>query len=77
MILREGALLLAAGISGGLALAFMMANLVANQMYGVSERDPFSFALVSLLLVTISLLACGIAARRALNVDPMVALRCE
>lgn len=77
MILREGALLLAAGISGGLALALMMAKLVANQMYGVSERDPFSFALVSLLLATISLLTCGIAARRALNVDPVVALRCE
>jgi putative ABC transport system permease protein len=77
MILREAALLLAAGISGGLALALMMAKLMANQMYGVSERDPFSFALVSLLLATISLLTCGIAARRALNVDPVVALRCE
>jgi putative ABC transport system permease protein len=77
MILREGALLLAAGISSGLALALIMAKLVANQMYGVSERDPFSFALVSLLLATISLLTCGMAARRALNVDPMMALRCE
>jgi len=77
MILREGVLLLAAGITGGLVLALMMAKLVANQMYGVSERDPFSFALVSLLLATISLLTCGIAARRALNVDPMEALRCE
>ena len=55
----------------------MMAKLVANQMYGVSARDPFSFALVSLLLAVTSLLTCGIAARRALNVDPMEALRCE
>jgi putative ABC transport system permease protein len=77
MILGEGILLLAAGIIAGLALALMMAKLVANQMYGVSERDPFSFAFVSLLLATTSLFTCGIAARRALNVDPMVALRCE
>jgi putative ABC transport system permease protein len=77
MIFKEGMLLLAAGITAGLAIALMMAKLVANQMYGVSERDPLSFAVVSLLLATISLLACGIAARRAMKVDPMVALRCE
>jgi ABC-type antimicrobial peptide transport system permease subunit len=77
MIFREGALLLGAGVATGLAVALMMAKLVASQMYGVSERDPFSFAVVSLLLAGISLLACWIAARRALNVDPIVALRCE
>ena len=50
---------------------------LAQLMYGVSERDPFSFAIVSLLLAGISLLACWIATRRALNVNPVVALRCE
>jgi ABC-type antimicrobial peptide transport system permease subunit len=77
MIFKEGALLLAAGIAAGLAIALMMAKLVANQMYGVSERDPFSFLVVSLVLATISLLACWIAARRALSVDPVVAIRTE
>jgi predicted permease len=77
MILREGVLLLAAGITAGLVIALMMAKLVANQMYGVSERDPFSFAVVSLVLAAISLLACGIASRRAMNVDPAIALRSE
>jgi putative ABC transport system permease protein len=77
MIFKEGALLLTAGIAAGLGIALMMAKLVANQMYGVSERDPFSFIVVSLLLATISLLACWIAARRALNVDPVVAIRTE
>jgi ABC-type antimicrobial peptide transport system permease subunit len=77
MIFKEGALLLTAGIAAGLGIALMMAKLVANQMYGVSERDPFSFVVVSLLLTTISLLACWIAARRALNVDPVVAIRTE
>ena len=77
MVLREGVLLLAAGIAAGLVIALMMAKLIANQMYGVSERDPFSFVVVSLVLGTISLLACGIASRRAMNVDPATALRCE
>ncbi len=77
MILREGVLLLAAGITAGLVIALMMAKLVSNQMYGVSERDPFSFAVVSLALAAISLLACGVASRRAMNVDPAIALRCE
>jgi ABC-type antimicrobial peptide transport system permease subunit len=77
LVLKEGALLLVAGLGAGLAIALMLARLVANQLYGVSERDPFSFAAVSILLATISLGACGIAARRATNVDPVVALRCE
>jgi ABC-type antimicrobial peptide transport system permease subunit len=77
MIFREGALLLGAGIAAGLAVALMMAKLVANQMYGISERDPSNFAFVILLLAAISLLACWIAARRAVNVDPVVALRAE
>src|SRR5438105_8590007 len=77
MIFKEGALLLGAGVATGLGVALLMAKLVASQMYGVSERDPFSFAVVSLLLAGISLLACWIAARRALNVEPVMALRCE
>jgi len=77
MIFKEGSLLLGTGIAAGLAIALVVAKFVANQMYGVSEHDPFSFLVVSLLLAAISLLACWIAARRALNVDPVVALRAE
>ena len=77
MIFKEGALLLGAGVAAGLAIALMLARLVASQMYEVSERDPFSFTIVSVLLGIISLLACWIASRRAMNVDPVVALRCE
>ncbi|HKQ38263.1 MAG TPA: ABC transporter permease, partial [Verrucomicrobiae bacterium] len=77
MIFREGALLLVAGLTTGLAIALMVAKLVANQMYGISAHDPFSFGIVSLLLAAISLLACWIAARRATKVDPVVALRAE
>lgn len=77
MIFKEGAVLLGAGVAAGLAIALMLAQLVASQLYGVSERDPFSFAIVSVLLGIISLLACWIASRRAMSVDPVVALRCE
>jgi putative ABC transport system permease protein len=77
MIFKQGAVLLASGIIAGLAIALALAKLVASQMYGVSEHDPFSFAAVGLLLSVISFLACGIAARRAMNIDPIVSLRCE
>ena len=77
MIFKEGGLLLASGITAGIAIAFAIAKLVASQMYGINERDPVSFTVVSLVLAVISLLACGIAARRALAIDPVVALRSE
>jgi ABC-type antimicrobial peptide transport system permease subunit len=77
MIFKEGALLLASGITAGFIIALALARLVASQMYGVNERDPFSFAVVGLILSVISFLACAIAARRATNIDPIVSLRCE
>ena len=58
-------------------MALALGRLVASQMYGVNEHDPFSFAIVGLILSIISFLACGIAARRAMNIDPIVSLRCE
>ena len=69
--------MLVAGLAAGFLVALLLANLVASQMYGVSPHDPFSFALVSLLLLIISMFACGIAARRAIAIDPVVALRYE
>jgi len=77
MIFKEGALLLASGITAGLIIALALARLVASQMYGVNEHDPLSFAVVGLILSVISFLACAIAARRAMNIDPIVSLRCE
>jgi predicted permease len=77
MIFREGAMLLSVGIVSGLVVAMLLAQFIANQMFGVSARDALSFAAVSVLLSGVSLLACWIAARRALKVDPVVALRSE
>jgi putative ABC transport system permease protein len=77
MIFKEAAVLLAGGLVAGFAIALALAKLVASQMYGVNEHDPFSFAIVGLILSVISFLACAIAARRAMIIDPIVSLRCE
>ena len=77
MIFKEGSLLLGFGTGAGLLFALLLAKLIATQMYGVSERDPLSLLFVSVLLATISLLTCWFAARRALKVDPIIALRSD
>ena len=77
MVFREGTLLLGIGSAAGVAIALALAKLVASQLHGVSERDPFTLVFVSVLLSAISLLACWMAARRALRIDPIVALRTD
>lgn len=77
MVLRQGARLAGAGAIVGLGSAAMAGRLMAGSLYGVRPTDPLTFAAVALLLVAIALLACYIPARRATQVDPMVALRCE
>jgi putative ABC transport system permease protein len=46
-------------------------------LFGVSANDPLTFAMIALLLMSVAMLACWIPARRAMKVDPIVALRCE
>lgn len=76
-VVGGGLRLTALGIVLGGMLAFGVAHLLANFLYGVNPRDPLVFGGVSLLLGAVALLACWLPARRAAKVDPLVALRTE
>ncbi len=77
LILRRGMGVTFAGAAIGLAVAFGLTRLMSSLLFGVSAADPATFAGVTILLLGIALLACYIPARRAMRVDPMVALRYE
>lgn len=77
MIVGQGMLLTAIGLSLGLLTAFLLMRLMTSLLFGTSATDPLTFALVALLLTMVTLLASFIPARRAMRVDPMVALRYE
>ena len=77
MVLRQGLGLAIAGAAVGLVCALIVSHLMAGLLYGVRPTDPLTFAGVALLLIGVALLACYIPARRAIRVDPLVALRYE
>ncbi|HEX7892572.1 MAG TPA: ABC transporter permease [Terriglobales bacterium] len=77
MVLREASWISAAGIAVGLGAAFVLARFVRSMLYGVTPSDPLTFSGTALLLLVVALGAAWIPARRAANVDPMVALRDE
>ncbi|MGB7669137.1 MAG: FtsX-like permease family protein, partial [Candidatus Acidiferrales bacterium] len=77
MILRQGMAPVIAGLAVGIALAIALGQLVASLLFGVHAFDPLTFACVTLVVVLVALAACYIPARRAMRVDPMVALRYE
>jgi len=65
------------GIGAGLAGAFGVTRLMSGLLFRISPTDPSTFAVITLLLVLVSLLACYLPARRATRVDPILALRGE
>jgi putative ABC transport system permease protein len=65
------------GVAIGIGLAFGVARLISTFLFGVKPTDPLTYAAVALGLAIVALLACYIPARRAMNVDPLVALRYE
>jgi predicted permease len=77
MVLRQGLRLAVAGALVGLVCALIVSHLMAGLLYGVRPTDPLTFAGVALLLIGVALFACYIPARRAIHVDPLVALRYE
>jgi predicted permease len=77
LIVREGGIQLAVGLTLGLGLALGVSNVVQLVMYDVEPRDPTVFGTIVLVISLVSLLASLVPARRATRVDPMVALRYE
>lgn len=75
LVLLQGIRLTAAGLILGLAFAFVLTHFLRGMIYGVSATDPLTAAAVTALLALIALAACYLPARRALHIDPIVAIR--
>jgi predicted permease len=76
-VIGEGAKLTLAGIALGMAGAFAVMRIMSGELYGVGTTDPLTFCSVAILVAVVALTACYVPARRAMRVDPMVALRYE
>ena len=77
LILAHGLKLAVIGVAIGIGASLALTRLMSTLLFGVSATDPLTFAGVAILLAVVSLAACYIPARRAMRVDPMVALRYE
>lgn len=77
LVMKEGARFALSGVSIGLLASFVLSRLLTSQLYGVSPADPATFLSAALLMTFVTLLACYVPTRRAMQVDPMVALRYE
>jgi ABC-type antimicrobial peptide transport system permease subunit len=77
MVVGQGGKMALAGISVGIIASFSLTRLIVNLLFDVRSYDPATFASMAILLALVSVAACYIPARRAMHVDPMVALRHE
>jgi predicted permease len=77
LIVAHGLKLALAGVAVGIAGSLALSKLLTSFLFGVSDKDPLTFAAVAIVLTLVALVACYIPARRAMCVDPMVALRYE
>jgi predicted permease len=77
MILRECTTIVLVGVVFGIAGALAVTRIVSNLLFGLTAKDPLTFAFGAAVLVGVAILAAWIPARRASRVDPMIALRCD
>jgi len=77
LVMKEGAKFSLAGIALGVAGAFFLARLLATQLYGISAMDSVTYISVAVIVAIVTLSACYVPARRAMRVDPLVALRLD
>ena len=77
LVLGHGAKMAFLGVTIGAAAALGLTRLMASQLFGVTAHDPLTFTGVAALLMLVAVAACYMPARRAMRVDPMVALRYE
>jgi len=77
MVLEDGARMTLVGIIIGVVAALILTRLMASMLFGVKPTDPVTFVGVAAVLFAVALLACYVPARRAMNVNPVEALRHE
>lgn len=77
LVIGHGARMALIGVAIGIVTALGLTRLMANQLFGVSAHDPLTFAGVAMLLIIVAVAACYMPARRAMRVDPIIALRYE
>jgi putative ABC transport system permease protein len=77
LVLGQGLRLVAAGAALGMVAAVLLTQVIRSLLWGITPADPITFAAVSAALVALALLACYFPARRALKIDPIVALRID
>jgi predicted permease len=74
LVLREGLLLVAAGLAAGGIGSYLLRRTLESQLFGVTSSNPVVLVLVSVVLAAVALVACALPARRATKIDPLVAL---